>query len=251
MKIKLPVFLGIVSFVLWAAVLEAAPAITGLNQRPWIINDGGKLKSETELIIDNGGTACEAWVKISVQSKSDYMESLGTLAVGKNCKLVHVLELEKDGDNVTFALFDNSNGTGVQLNTKTCAQQKIRHWRFYVGHNSHLDIGYTDYQEILKDRKWPGFWDQALLTDMPDSDTWPDESKVRLEVEGVYQLDTTLRVRSADWFETLKARLLPIMPIVTGEPKSWHARPTMRNVSSKTKLAWIQRRTSSCVTNRR
>lgn len=198
-------------FSLWAicSVTPAAPVtITGVNQRPWIINDNGNLKSETELMLDNSqGTPFDAWIKISVAGKRDYVESLGSLGTGRVTRVVHVLELSNDGDNVTFALYDNAGGTGTPLNTKTYAQHKIRHWRFYVGHNSHLDIGYTDYQEILKNKKWPGFWDQALLTDMPNSDTWPDDSKVRLEVEGVYQLDTSLRVRDADWFEMLKARL--------------------------------------------
>jgi fibronectin type 3 domain-containing protein len=189
--------------------LAASRTITGVNQKPWIINDNGQLKSETELTVDNvGGPECDAWVKISVPGKTDTMESLGKLAVGTNKKIVHVLELAKDGDLVTFALYDNKDGTGTALNAQTYPQLKIRHWRLYVGHNSHLDIGYTDYQEDLKDTKWPGFWDQALLMDMPKSDNWPDDSKVRLEVEGIYQLDTSLRVRSADWFETLRERLV-------------------------------------------
>ncbi|MCX6873806.1 MAG: hypothetical protein NTW21_08355 [Verrucomicrobia bacterium] len=85
--------------------------------------------------------------------------------------------------------------------------EKIRHWRLYVAHNSHQDIGYTDYQENLRTKTWPSFWDQALLKYMPDSDTWQDDAKVRLEVEGTYQLDGALTVRSADWFETLRTRL--------------------------------------------
>ena len=191
------------------SALAASGIITGVNQRPWILKDGGTLKSETELMVDNlQGPAFDAWVKISVAGKPDYIESLGNLATGRTTKVVHVLELKDDGDNVTFALYDNGKGTGVALSTQTYPQKKIRHWRLYVGHNSHLDIGYTDYQEDLKDKKWPGFWDKVMLTDMPNSDTWPDDSKVRLEVEGVYQLDTTLDVRSADWFETLRTRLL-------------------------------------------
>lgn len=190
------------------AALAASGTIKGVDQRPWIIKDNGQLKSETELVIENTtGSAFDAWVKISVAGRPDYMESLGSLAAGKISKVVHVLELNNDGDNVTFALYDHAAGTGTALNVQTYPQQKIRHWRFYVGHNSHLDIGYTDYQEDLKTRKWPGFWDQALLKDMPNSDNWPDESKVRLEVEGVYQLRTSLPVRSADWFETLRERL--------------------------------------------
>jgi len=186
----------------------ASGSIKEVKQRPWIIKDNGALKSETDLTFDvSQGPAFDAWVKISVAGKPDYMESLGRLAEGKTSKVVHVLELNKDGDAVTFALFDNANGNGSALDAKTYPQQKIRHWRLYVGHNSHLDIGYTDYQEILKNRKWPGFWDKVMLSDMPKSDRWPDDSKVRLEVEGVYQLDTTLKVRDADWFETLKGRL--------------------------------------------
>lgn len=191
-----------------SAAQAASAAITGVNQRPWIIKDGDKLKSETELVMENSGQqAFDAWARISVQGKPDYVESLGSLPAGRSGKVVHVLELDKDGDNVTFAIFDNSSAAGAPLASKTCPQQKIRHWRLYVGHNSHLDIGYTDHQEYLKDQKWPGFWDKVMLTDMPNSDTWPDDSKVRLEVEGTFQLDTSLDVRSADWFETLKERL--------------------------------------------
>lgn len=187
---------------------EAGVTITGVDQKPWIVDDGGMLKSETELNIDNGqNQALDAWVKIGVAGKPEYVEPLGSLAAGKNAKVVHVVELAKDGDEVTFAVYDNAGGTGEPLARRTLAQQKIRHWRLYVGHNTHLDIGYTDYQEILKDRKWPGFWDKALLTDMPNSDSWPDEAKVRLEVEGVFQLNTALRVRTADWFEMLRTRL--------------------------------------------
>ncbi|MCF7732853.1 MAG: hypothetical protein K9N23_14280 [Akkermansiaceae bacterium] len=36
--------------------------IAGVEQRPWIINDGGTLKSETQLMIDNPvGRAFDAW----------------------------------------------------------------------------------------------------------------------------------------------------------------------------------------------
>lgn len=186
----------------------AAASITGVKQTPWIINDGGLLKSETELTIANGrDQAFDAWVQISVAGRAAYLESLGSLAKGANQKRVHVAELEHDGDNVTFALFDNATGAGTPLCQQTLAQQKIRHWRLYVFHNSHQDIGFTDYQEDLKTKKWPSFWDRGLLTDMPRSDGWPDDAKVRLEAEGTFQLDTSLAVRNADWFETLRQRL--------------------------------------------
>ena len=204
-----PLMIAIVSFCgLSSDAMAASAKITGAKQKPWIIKDGDALKSETDLTIDVAQGPFDAWVRISVPGKKDYMESLGSLPAGTTTKVAHVLELDKNGDSVTFALFNNADGTGTALDTQTYAQQKIRHWRLYVGHNSHLDIGYTDYQEVLNNKKWPGFWDQALQTDMPNSDAWPEDSKVRLEVEGVYQLDTTLRVRNADWFENMRARLV-------------------------------------------
>lgn len=202
--------------ILTAAVLLAhvpvfatdTTLITNIDQRPWIIDINGGLKSETELTVDNRRSqAVDGWVKISVPGQPDCMEALGSLPPGATKRVVHVPELNADGDPVTFAVYDNKIGNGTAMGVKTLPQRKIRHWRLYVGHNTHLDIGYTDYQEQLKTKKWPGFWDKALLEDMPRSDTWPADSKVRLEVEGVYQLDTTLPVRSADWFETLRARL--------------------------------------------
>lgn len=200
--------LGAVFLAGWFAPMAHSMTLTEVNQKPWIINDSGKLKSETALTINNDrGKAIETWVKISAAGKADCLESIGKLSAGKNTRTVHVPELNKDGDSVTFALYDNSKFRGTPLCSRTLPQKKIRHWRLYVGHNSHLDIGYTDYQEHLKTIKWPGFWDQALTKDMPDSDKWPDESKVRLEVEGVYQLDEALKVRNADWFENLRKRL--------------------------------------------
>jgi hypothetical protein len=201
------VFLGVAA--IGSPALGASVTITRVEQTPWTINDTGTLKSETALTIENGGDkALDAWAKISVAGKPDYIESLGRLDSGQSTKVVHVAELNADGDNVTFALYDNNTGAGTALCSQTLAQQKIRHWRLYVEHNSHQDIGYTDYQEVLRNQKWPSFWDQALLTDMPNSDSWPDDAKVRLEVEGVYQLQCAIPVRSADWFETLRSRLV-------------------------------------------
>jgi hypothetical protein len=190
--------------------LAADPAvITNIAQRPWIINGAGVLKSETELTIENRrGQAVDAWMKISVPGKPDCIESLGSLPQGASKHVVHVPELDNDGEPVTFAIHDNAAGNAAPIASKTVPQNKIRHWRLYVGHNTHMDIGYTDFQEDLKTKKWPGFWDQALLEDMPRSDSWQDDAKVRLETEAVYQIDSSLPIRSADWFETLRERLV-------------------------------------------
>lgn len=64
--------------------LAADPAvITHVDQRPWIINSGGVLKSKTELTIENRHSqAVDALVKIRVPGKPDCMESLGSLPPG-------------------------------------------------------------------------------------------------------------------------------------------------------------------------
>jgi len=101
------IVIGLMLIECGSSAFAASATITGVNQRPWIIKDNGVLKSETTLAIGvQEGPAFDAWVKISVTGKTDYMESLGNLSAGKTNKVVHVLELNKDGDNVTFALFD-------------------------------------------------------------------------------------------------------------------------------------------------
>ncbi|MCX6873807.1 MAG: hypothetical protein NTW21_08360 [Verrucomicrobia bacterium] len=103
---------------LWMAMGLAAFAdsvtLTKVVQSPWIIDDAGVLKSETTLTIENKQSRpFDAWVKISVPGKVDYIEALGSLVAGENAKVVYVAELNKDGDDVTFTLFDNSAGTGA------------------------------------------------------------------------------------------------------------------------------------------
>ncbi len=71
--------------------LAADPAaITHIDQRPWILNAGGVLKSETELTIENHrGQAVDAWVKIRVPGQPDCVESLGSLPPGTNVLAVY------------------------------------------------------------------------------------------------------------------------------------------------------------------
>ena len=80
-----------------AAIAADTVTVTGVQQRPWIINDGGTLKSATELTVDNPRSqAIDAWVKISVADKPDCLETLGSLVPGNNKRVIHVLELNRD-----------------------------------------------------------------------------------------------------------------------------------------------------------
>ena len=98
--------------VLYSTRVSAASAIT-VSQTPYIINDSGTNKSETKLTINNSDPAYSAWVKITVAGHPSYLESIGTLNIGLNKVTVHVVELNNDGDNVTFEVYDNADGTGT------------------------------------------------------------------------------------------------------------------------------------------
>ncbi|MCU6708059.1 glycosyl hydrolase-related protein [Paenibacillus sp. J5C_2022] len=185
-------------------IVHAATTITNITQTPWIIDDSGTLKSETRLTVTNTDSPYDGWVKISVAGLTPYMESIGTVGNGVNQVTVRVAELINDNDNVTFQVYDNSGGTGTPKVSVTLPQKKIRHWKVYVAHDMHTDIGYTDYQETLRLNTFPGFLDTALnLAD--DTSAWGDDDKFRYPVEASYMLyDSALKARDADWIERLK-----------------------------------------------
>lgn len=189
------------------ADVYAATSITNVLQTPWIISDNGTLKSETRLTINNADSAYSGWVKISVTGKAAYMESIGTISSGVNTKTVHVAELVNDGDGVTFQIYDNSSGNGTPKAEINLAQKKVRHWRIYVAHDMHTDVGYTDYQETLKSSTFPGYLDSAF-TYISNTNSWTDDNKFRYPVEESFMLyDSALTARNADWIQTLKANV--------------------------------------------
>lgn len=155
-------FAGIQAYAADSDTGPAAGAITSVVQTPWMIRDGEDLKSETKLDINiSSGEVETAYAKITVSGKAPYIEAIGRLANGDNTVTVHVLELNNDGDDVTFEIYDNDTGTGNAMAATTETQKKIRHWKVYVAHDMHLDVGYTQTQETLKNTTWPGFLDQA------------------------------------------------------------------------------------------
>jgi hypothetical protein len=205
MNKKIICFVILTLFVLWTMVFAASASISSVSQRPLIINDAGAFKSETNLTINNPGSAFSTWVKISVTGKTAYMESIGTLNSGNNTKPVHVLELNNDGDNVTFQVFDNSGGTGTALASTTVSQKKIRHWKVYVVNDMHVDVGFTNYQEDLKNNIWPGYIDNAF-TYISQTNSWAPNDQFRYPIEGSYMLfGSAWNARNADWIETLKS----------------------------------------------
>jgi hypothetical protein len=70
-----------------------------------------------------------------------------------------------------------------------------RRWRVFLIHQSHLDIGYTDPQDLIL-RHHAAFLD-AVLDLAACSESLPDEARFRWNVEATWPLDHWLRTRPA------------------------------------------------------
>lgn len=181
--------------------------ITEVSQTPYMIDDGGTLKSETELSLEHLGESFEAWVEIGISGTPAYLESIGIVEAGCREVTIHVAELERDGDIVSFRIFDNPEGAGEACAAIALPQKKIRHWTVYVSHDFHMDIGYTDSQEHLRNTKWPSHIDAALGY-AKETDSWDSDDQFRFHIESSYLLyGSALHARNADWIRRLKERL--------------------------------------------
>lgn len=210
---RFPTFQRIaIAAVMVSAMILCLPAIasttiTAVKQTPWIVDDHGLLKSETMLTIESTDPAYEAWIKITAAGEKSYVEPIGTVASGKNEKLAYVLELRNNGDDVTFEIFDSAAGTGIPRAQITLPQKKIRHWKAYVAQDMHLDIGYTDYQETLKNSIWPSYLDSAFAY-IDKTKKWDKNDRFHYLMEASYMiLGSAWAARDADWIETLKTDL--------------------------------------------
>lgn len=139
-----------------------AMRITAVIQTPYVISEAGALWNETRLTVENLNGACDAWVRVELPGHPDRVDAVGNVSIGFSHHRVLVPELDADGDHVTFEIYDNDAAEGVPLAATRLPQRKIKHWTVYVAHDIHMDIGYTDYQEVLRQTKWPAQTDAAL-----------------------------------------------------------------------------------------
>lgn len=179
--------------------------ITAVTQTPYIIEENGKYKSETIISVQNPEEAFEGWIEIEEEQKPPYRQPVGRILPGEREVTVDVDELEKDGAVVSFRLY--RAGESKAAAEISLPQKKVRHWKVYVSHSFHMDIGYTDSQEHLIRKKWPEHLDEALQF-AEDTDEWEKAIKFRHHVESSFLLyGSAMQVRDADWIEKLKERL--------------------------------------------
>jgi hypothetical protein len=119
-----------------------------------------------------------------------------TLQRGRNRALLFARD---DGTkrSATVVLRDG----GDDLLRAEFALEPERAWTVYFIHHSHLDVGYTDPQETVL-RNHRSYLDQVL--DLASAtDSWPDDSKFRWNIEANWPLQQWLRTRSRATVDTM------------------------------------------------
>ena len=110
-------------------------------------------------------------------------------AVGRNVEYLLVSEVDK----TTPCTFDIT--VGESRASAALELRPQRHWRIFLIHQSHLDIGYTDPQDMILHHH-AAFLD-AVLDLAERSDALPDDARFRWNVEATWPLDYWLRTRPA------------------------------------------------------
>ncbi|HIS68281.1 MAG TPA: hypothetical protein IAA58_02775 [Candidatus Gallacutalibacter stercoravium] len=181
--------------------------ITAVTQTPYMIEEKGVLQSETKLTLQNTGGLFAAWVRVAAPGTAPVVEPVGTIPEGESTVTVHVPELQQDGDVVKFGLYTAASCEGEPVAALALPQKKVRHWKVYVSHSSHVDFGYTDYQEYLRTVKWPSHLDEAFDF-VEQTDSWPETLKFRHHIESSFLLyGSAMQVRDAAWIQKLKGYL--------------------------------------------
>jgi hypothetical protein len=181
--------------------------IVKIHQTPWILKDNGVLKSETILHLNTSLEYCMITARILVPGQPVYSQTVGPIAYGRSEIRLLVPELIRDNDIVTFSLFAWDENIERELASISLPQKKIRHWKIYVAHDMHLDIGYTDYQEDLIHTLFPEYLDE-VLEEIDYTKEWEKDNQLKYPVEASYLLyGSALAARNADWIEKLKENL--------------------------------------------
>jgi len=135
-------------------------------------------------------TASAGRVLLTVRTdKHVLVERSVQAAAGRNVEYLLVREVDK----ATPCTFDVA--VGESRASAALELRPQRHWRIFLIHQSHLDIGYTDPQDLILHHH-AAFLD-AVLDLAERSDTLPDDARFRWNVEATWPLDYWLRTRPA------------------------------------------------------
>lgn len=181
---------GLLAPAAYAAEGGEQVEIKSLRATSMVRKDG---KQEVEATLNNGGAAFDAYAKVTVGEESPYMAELGEVKAGQQTVIIPVTDTHdmlEPGETTTLTveLYNNGRGSGRALGSYTDDQwARTRHWEIYLSQEMHTDLGYTQYQENLKDT-FSGYLD-TVKEYMENSDNREtDLQKYKYAIESGFML---------------------------------------------------------------
>lgn len=201
---------GILSPAAFAAEGGKQVQIKDLRATSMVRKDG---RQEVEATLDNSGEAFTAYAKVTVGQERPYITEIGQLSAGEQTTIVPVTDTHdmlEPGETTTLTveLYDNDRGSGTPLGSYTDdAWERTRHWEVYLCQEMHTDLGYTQYQENLKDT-FSGYLD-TVKEYMENSDNREtDLEKYKYAIESGFMLgEAYMTRRTADDFQWIVDRI--------------------------------------------
>lgn len=192
---------GIMAPSALAAGDDSQVSVKSITATRFVRKDG---RQETEAVINNGGAAFTAYAKVTVGNNEAYIVEIGQISAGNQTVIIPVTdtnEMLKPGETTTLKveIYDNRQASGNPLGVYTTDKWgRTRHWEVYLCQEMHTDLGYTQYQENLKDT-FSGYLD-TVKEYMENSDNRAtDLEKYKYAIESGYMLgEAYMTRRTAD-----------------------------------------------------
>jgi hypothetical protein len=186
-----------------AAHAAAAPvAVRSVAPTPMVRTDGTQ---EVRVTVDNPNGAFNAWARVSLDDGAPTISPIGQIASGNGVNVIAPVldthDLLEPGQTTALTLdvcSDAACADGVAGTYSTDAWARTRHWEFYLDQQMHTDLGYTNYQEDLREL-FSGFLDQAktLVANSNARDT--DLEKYKYGTDSAWMMvEAYMAKRSAD-----------------------------------------------------
>ncbi len=161
----------------------------------FFIKDKDALLQVVEINIENTSEPVEASLEARLGGKPQ-IKSLGKVKKGKATFQVNIPDIAEP-KQIEFIL--KAKGK-VQSRSKSTWKPK-RHWEVYFVPITHHDLGYTDTIENVLNL-YSGFYDDVLRF-CEETDDWPEESKYRYTLEGIWSIQHFMENRPKEVLDKL------------------------------------------------
>ena len=172
------------------ALAAESVAFKSVKQTPFIRKDG---RQDVSISLTNSGSGFACWAKITVGSAAPYTASIGTV---KNGTFTYTLPVTDTHDllaaghttTLKIELYNTYECTGSALAVYNNASwARTRRWEFYLSQQMHTDLGYTAYQEDLKE-VYSGYLDTVKQYIDESNNRVTDVEKYKYAIESGFML---------------------------------------------------------------